>query len=99
MLQFGGICDHGEFVPSRERFPLKASSRSKARSSDSGDGCIQRCEAVTRACLAILMIVKASAPDSPSRVSIVCLNECSTNSSDSSPRCAYGTSANTRPKF
>src|SRR5688572_2719793 len=41
---------------------------SYACSTASGDGCTYRCETVTLECPIILIIVKASAPASPSRV-------------------------------
>ena len=59
------------------------SSRSNARSRPSGVGCTYRCDTVTLLCPAILMIVNASAPASPRRVNMVCLNECITKSADS----------------
>ena len=60
--------------------PFHDSKRSNALSMVSGDGWTYRCETVTLLWPAIRMIVNASAPASPNRVSIVCLSECSTKS-------------------
>ncbi|MGI8990736.1 MAG: hypothetical protein ACR2I2_14310 [Bryobacteraceae bacterium] len=54
---------------------MKASSFSKARSIASGIGCTYFCEIITLLCPAILMMVNASTPASPRRVSMVCRKE------------------------
>jgi hypothetical protein len=48
--------------------PFILSRRLKASSTVSGEGCTERCDAVTELCPAIFMIVNASAPDSLRRV-------------------------------
>src|SRR5205814_3927457 len=62
---------------------LRASRRSTARTIASGEGCTYFCDTVTLLWPMSFIIVKASAPDSPSGVPNVWRKECGTKSAGS----------------